>query len=68
MLLIAMRALAWAAMAQSYSREVAPVLAMNCHACHGANPESVAANLSTRTRAAMLKGGNLGPAIVPGDP
>ncbi|MBK7925966.1 MAG: hypothetical protein IPJ98_00310 [Bryobacterales bacterium] len=57
-----------AAQSVSYSREVAPVLAMNCHSCHGANPESVAGGLSTRTWADLKKGGNLGPVIVPGDP
>jgi hypothetical protein len=52
----------------SYSREVAPILAMNCHGCHGANPESVAARLSTRTWADLNKGGNLGAVIMPGNP
>src|SRR5262245_20797765 len=58
------------AMAQpiSYSREVAPILAMNCHGCHGANPESVAGGLSTRTWTDLQKGGNVGTVIVPGDP
>jgi len=57
-----------AAQPVSYSRQVAPILAMNCHACHGANPESLAGGLSTRTWADLSKGGNLGSAIVPGVP
>ncbi|MEX2261376.1 MAG: c-type cytochrome domain-containing protein [Bryobacteraceae bacterium] len=59
---------ATAAQPVSYSRQIAPILAMNCHACHGANPESAAGGLSTRTWADLNKGGNLGPVIVPGDP
>jgi hypothetical protein len=51
----------------SYSRQVAPILAMNCHACHGANPDSVAGGLSTRSWADLKKGGNLGSVILPGD-
>jgi len=52
----------------SYNREVAPILAMNCHLCHGANPESSAGGLSTRTWKDLMNGGNLGPVIVAGDP
>ena len=51
----------------SYHRQVAPILAMNCHLCHGANPDSAAGGLSTRTWTDLKKGGNLGPVIVPGD-
>jgi mono/diheme cytochrome c family protein len=50
-----------------YNRDVAPILAMNCHLCHGANPESAAGGLSTRTFADLMKGGNLGPVVVPRD-
>lgn len=57
-----------AAQAASFSREVAPILALNCHACHGANPESVAGGLSTRTWRDLKKGSNLGRVIVPGNP
>ena len=65
-------ALALAAIAAAqpigYTRQVAPILAMNCHLCHGANPDSAAGGLSTRTFADLMKGGNLGPVIVPRDP
>jgi hypothetical protein len=57
-----------AAQPARYSRDVAPILAMNCHLCHGANPDSAAGGLSTRTFADLMKGGNLGPVIVPRDP
>jgi hypothetical protein len=52
----------------SYSRQIAPILAMHCHACHGANPESKAGGLSTRTAAELRRGGNLGLSLVAGDP
>src|SRR5262245_14299853 len=57
-----------AAQPVSFSRQIAPILAMNCHLCHGANPESEAGGLSTRTWTGLVKGGNLGPAIVAGNP
>lgn len=67
--LILVLAFATAAAAQPirYARQVAPILAMNCHLCHGANPDSAAGGLSTRTFADLMKGGNLGQVIVPGD-
>lgn len=47
----------------SYSREVAPILALHCNSCHGS-----ASGLSTRSYRDLMNGGNLGKAIVPGDP
>lgn len=49
--------------AVSYSQDVAPILAMRCHGCHGE-----AGGFSTRTYASLLAGGNLGRLVVPGDP
>ena len=46
----------------SYSQQVAPVLAFHCHRCHEGP------GLDTRSYAGLLRGGNLGPAVVPGDP
>jgi len=46
----------------SYSREVAPVLAFHCHRCHEGP------GLDTRSYAGLVRGGNLGPAVVAGDP
>ncbi len=57
-----------AAQPVSFSRDVAPILAMNCHLCHGANPDSAAGGLSTRTWKDLMNGSNLGPVIVAGDP
>lgn len=47
----------------SYSREVAPILAMRCSGCHGD-----AGGLSTRSHAELIAGGNSGRVVIPGDP
>src|ERR1700680_3343788 len=49
----------------SFSSDVAPILAKNCAQCHGPSPAM--ANLDLRSRDAALKGGQHGPAIVPGN-
>src|SRR5262245_32829913 len=49
----------------AFSRDVAPVFARKCAQCH--SPASSMANLDLSTREAALKGGQHGPAIVPGD-
>lgn len=46
----------------SFSREVAPIMAMHCNGCHG-----TAAGLSTRSYRELMLGGNLGKAVVPGN-
>src|SRR5580704_1725219 len=49
----------------SFTTDVAPILTKNCAQCHGPTPAM--ANLDLRSRDAALKGGQHGPAIVPGD-
>jgi len=49
----------------SFSRNVAPILARNCLSCHGPTQKMSQYDLSTR--AAALKGGQKGPAIIPGN-
>src|SRR5579862_6398918 len=49
----------------SFSSDIAPILAKNCAQCHG--PAPAMGNLDLRSRDAALKGGQHGPAIVPGD-
>jgi hypothetical protein len=44
--------------------DVAPILAANCR-CHGAGPKG---GLSLGSYAALMRGGNSGPAVVPGNP
>jgi len=46
--------------------DVTPSLLLHCTACHGAHRQE--AGLDLRSRAAMLKGGKSGPAVVPGKP
>ena len=46
-----------------YEKEVFPILKANCLKCHGDG--KLKGNLSLLTRAAILKGGDLGPAINP---
>jgi hypothetical protein len=48
-----------------FETEVRPVLAKNCFACHTA---TALGNLSMSSGDALRKGGNSGPAIVPGKP
>ncbi|HET6425597.1 MAG TPA: DUF1549 domain-containing protein, partial [Planctomycetaceae bacterium] len=46
--------------------DVIPILLLRCTACHGRQQQE--AGLDLRIRAAMLRGGKSGPAIVPGKP
>src|SRR5271165_7307616 len=49
-----------------FELKVRPVLAGVCFKCHGG--AKVSAGLRVDSRAALLKGGSTGPAVVPGDP
>src|SRR5947207_15992679 len=49
----------------SFKSEVAPILEKNCVSCHGPSQQMSLLDLSSR--AAALKGGQKGPAIVPGN-
>jgi mono/diheme cytochrome c family protein len=49
-----------------FEKQVRPVLVENCFACHG--PKKQQAGLRLDSRPALLKGGDSGPALVPGDP
>lgn len=55
-----------AAHGPSWSRDVAPVLEAKCWRCHG--PDKHKGDLALHTPAALLAGGETGPAIVPGEP
>ena len=46
--------------------DVLPIVLLRCTTCHG--PQRQDGGLDLRTRAAMLKGGKSGPALVPGKP
>jgi hypothetical protein len=53
--------------AEFFEKKVRPVLVAKCFACHSADKKR-SGGLLVDSRAALLKGGDTGPAIVPGDP
>ena len=51
-----------------FESKIRPALAGNCYSCHSAQTKTPFANLRLDTLAGILKGGDTGPAVVPGDP
>jgi mono/diheme cytochrome c family protein len=51
-----------------FEKNVRPLLATQCYACHSAKATIVQGNLRVDSREALLKGGHSGPALLPGDP
>ena len=51
-----------------FETRVRPVLVDNCFDCHGTDADFVEGSLSVASRDLLLRGGDSGPAIVPGDP
>lgn len=51
-----------------FEKNVRPVLVDNCYSCHSQKAEKVKGGLNLETREGLLKGGDSGPAITPGDP
>jgi hypothetical protein len=52
-----------------FEKRIRPVLVEKCYRCHSSQPGSkVKAELFLDTREGILKGGESGPAVVPGDP
>ena len=51
-----------------FEKRVRPVLANNCYGCHSLQAPEALSGLRLDSREALLKGGDRGPAIVPGDP
>src|SRR5262245_19749369 len=49
-----------------FEKKVRPVLVANCQGCHSGTKKR--GNLLLISRAGLLKGGDTGPAIVPGSP
>ena len=72
-LVVTALALPWPATAdegglEHFEKRIRPVLVEKCHGCHSAQAPSVFANLRLDSFAGLLKGGDSGPAVVPGDP
>jgi hypothetical protein len=51
-----------------FERKVRPVLVQSCYQCHSATSEKLKGGLYVDSRAGLLKGGESGPAVFPGDP
>ncbi len=51
--------------AVDYARDIKPILRTRCYECHG--PQKRRGQLRLDLRAAALKGGDSGPAVIPGD-
>jgi hypothetical protein len=51
-----------------FENKIRPIFVNNCYKCHSSQIEKLKGNLSVEFRESLLKGGENGPAIVPGDP
>ena len=51
-----------------FEKKIRPVLAEHCYACHSATSKKLKGGLRADSREGLLKGGETGPAIVPGKP
>jgi mono/diheme cytochrome c family protein len=54
--------------AQFFENKIRPILAGHCYKCHSEAEGKMKGDLALDTRAATLKGGKNGPAVVPGKP
>src|SRR5215213_800522 len=54
--------------AQFFESKVRPILVERCYSCHSAQAKKLKAGLRLDSREGMLKGGESGPAVVPGHP
>lgn len=51
-----------------FETKIRPVLSEHCYKCHSHSADKIKAGLLLDSRAALLHGGNSGPAVVPGQP
>lgn len=51
-----------------FEKQIRPLLVENCYKCHSAQAEKLKGGLLLDTKEGVLKGGETGPAIVPGKP
>jgi hypothetical protein len=54
--------------AEFFEKRIRPVLSEQCYKCHSSTSEKLKGGLMLDSREAWLKGGDTGPAIMPGDP
>ncbi len=50
-----------------YNTKIAPVLAEKCYKCHSGTEDKVKGGLTLDSKEGMLRGGDTGPAVVPGN-
>ena len=53
--------------AEFFEKKIRPLLSERCYKCHSAEAQTVKANFRLDGKAALLRGGDSGPVIVPGD-
>src|SRR5688572_1314896 len=58
---------AGAAAGDDLARRAHDLISQKCFACHGRDEKKIKSDLELRTRTTALKGGERGPAIVPGN-
>jgi len=51
-----------------FEKKVRPILVEHCYSCHSTEAKKVKGNLLLDTKAGWQLGGDIGPAIIPGDP
>ncbi len=51
-----------------FEKRIRPILVARCYACHSAQSEKVKGGLVVDSREGLLRGGDSGPAVVPGKP
>lgn len=51
-----------------FESRIRPVLIKHCYECHAAESDQIRGGLLLDSRAALLQGGDSGPAVIPGDP
>src|SRR5581483_11899045 len=51
-----------------FEKRVRPILVARCYECHSEKSEKLKGGLRLDSRSAVLKGGETGPAVVPGKP
>ena len=51
-----------------FESKIRPVLVEHCYKCHSADSEKIKGGLRVDSRDALLKGGDSGPALIPGEP
>ena len=53
---------------QFFETKVRPILAEQCYSCHSATARKLKANLRLDSREGLIRGGDTGPSVVPGEP